>query len=220
MSSRRSRSGGTRIDDHAQPVVADPAGTAAAATALLEIDVGGGHHAHVDVHRPARADRPHLALLQDAQQLHLQRRRRLADLVEEDRAAVRLLEQPFVSPTAPVNAPRTWPNSSDSSSVSVSAPQLTGTNGRAARAAVAMDRPRHQLLARAALADDQHRRVRVGRVRDLLVDRRASPRCGRSALPAGTSRRGRAGGAGAARARAARARRCAFTSAMLNGLLM
>ena len=35
-----------------------------------------------------------LALLQDAQQLGLQRRRQLADLVEEQRAAVGLLERP------------------------------------------------------------------------------------------------------------------------------
>ena len=34
------------------------------------------------------ADRAHLALLQHAQQLHLERRRQLADLVEEQRAAV------------------------------------------------------------------------------------------------------------------------------------
>ena len=33
-----------------------------------------------------------------------------------------------------------------------------------------MDRPCHQLLARAAFSDNQDRRVRVGRVRDLLVN--------------------------------------------------
>ena len=38
--------------------------------------------------RPLRAERLELALLQHAQQLGLQRRRDLADLVEEDRAAV------------------------------------------------------------------------------------------------------------------------------------
>ena len=35
--------------------------------------------------------------------------------------------------TAPVNAPRTWPNSSLSSRLSLSAPQLTRTNGPLAR---------------------------------------------------------------------------------------
>ena len=41
--------------------------------------------------------------------------------------------RPRLAPTAPVNAPRAWPNSSDSSSDSVSAVQLTGTNGACAR---------------------------------------------------------------------------------------
>ena len=57
---------------------------------------------------------------------------------------------------APVNAPFSWPNSSLSSSVSGSAAQLTATNGprRAARSLV--ERARDQLLAGAALAEDQH----------------------------------------------------------------
>ena len=37
--------------------------------------------------------------------------------------------RPFLLVTAPVNAPRTWPNSSDSISVSGSAAQLTRTSG-------------------------------------------------------------------------------------------
>src|SRR5450756_1105066 len=40
---------------------------------------------------------------------------------------------PFLLTAAPVKAPRTWPNSSDSSSVSGSAPQLSATNGRSRR---------------------------------------------------------------------------------------
>ena len=34
---------------------------------------------------------------------------------------------------APVKAPRTWPNNSDSSNASGTAPQFTATNGRGAR---------------------------------------------------------------------------------------
>ena len=37
--------------------------------------------------------------------------------------------RPFLFVTAPVNAPRTWPKSSDSISVSGSAAQLTRTSG-------------------------------------------------------------------------------------------
>jgi len=41
--------------------------------------------------------------------------------------------RPRFAATAPVKAPRPWPKSSDSSSDSVSAVQLTGTNGAPAR---------------------------------------------------------------------------------------
>src|SRR5258706_5332756 len=53
-----------------------------------------GQHAHVDRDGLAAADRLDLLLLDDAQELGLQRERQLADLVEEQRAAVRLAEQP------------------------------------------------------------------------------------------------------------------------------
>ena len=42
-------------------------------------------------------------------------------------------KRPRLAAIAPVKAPRAWPNSSDSSSDSDSAVQLTGTNGRCAR---------------------------------------------------------------------------------------
>ena len=59
----------------------------------VEIDVGGAHQPEVRGDGAGAADRPELALLQDAQQLGLQRRLHLADLVEEQRAAVRELDQ-------------------------------------------------------------------------------------------------------------------------------
>ena len=58
-----------------------------------EIAVRGGHDADVDLARALAADPPQLALLQDAQQLALHAGRHLADLVEEQRAAVGDLEQ-------------------------------------------------------------------------------------------------------------------------------
>ena len=42
-------------------------------------------------------------------------------------------KRPFLRECAPVKAPRSWPNSSDSNSGSGSAAQLTLTNGIAAR---------------------------------------------------------------------------------------
>ena len=89
--------------------------------------------AHVDAVRLDRADAPDLALLQRAQQLRLQLERQLADLVEEQRAAVGGLEQAGAAALAPVNAPRTWPNSSLSAMLIGRAAQLTCEQRSSAR---------------------------------------------------------------------------------------
>ena len=54
--------------------------------------MGGGEDAHVDLDRAVAAHRLEAAFLQHAQQLGLQLERQLADLVEEQGAAVRHLE--------------------------------------------------------------------------------------------------------------------------------
>ena len=53
-----------------------------------EIAVGGGDQPHVDPPRYTRAERPHFAILNDAEELCLQRERQVLHLVEEERAAV------------------------------------------------------------------------------------------------------------------------------------
>src|SRR5262249_23225257 len=58
--------------------------------------------------------------------------------------------------SAPVNAPRSWPKSSDSSNASGRAAQLTGQEGTVGPAARGVNRARDGLLARAALAGDHH----------------------------------------------------------------
>ena len=68
----------------------------------FEVAVRRRDDAHVDRKRLRRADRPHLALLEHAQQLHLQRQRHVADLVQEERAAVR---PPGTAPCAPAPRP-------------------------------------------------------------------------------------------------------------------
>ena len=62
------------------------------ATATLEIAIGGGDDPDVDAHVVAAAEPRELAVLQHLQQLRLQRRLHLADLVEEHRAVVGELE--------------------------------------------------------------------------------------------------------------------------------
>ena len=59
---------------------------------LLEVAVGGRDQAEVDLDQLAAADAHDLPLLEHAQELDLQLGVELADLVEEERAAVRQLE--------------------------------------------------------------------------------------------------------------------------------
>ena len=79
--------------------------------------------------------------------------------------------RPRCARVAPVNAPFSWPNSSDSSRFSAIALQLIATNGLLRRGLALVDRARQQLLAGAALAGDQHARIGAGdhvRLRELL----------------------------------------------------
>ena len=124
----------------------------------LEVAVGGGNETDVGLERRRAADPLVLPFLQHAKELGLHGRRQLADLVEEQRAAGRQLEAPALRRSAPVKAPRSWPNSSDSTSVSGSAAQLSATNGPSARALRLMDRPGQDFLAGAALAGEEHGR--------------------------------------------------------------
>ena len=92
MSSLRSRSGGSWIDDDVQPVeqvLAEPA----LLHHLPQVDVGGGDDADVDLDRLHAAEAHELALLDHAQQLGLRLERDVADLVEEDAALVGEVEQ-------------------------------------------------------------------------------------------------------------------------------
>src|SRR5205085_3100424 len=60
-----------------------------------EVAVGGGDDADVDLDLARAADALELLLLQHAQQLRLEVEPHLADLVEEQRAAMRPLERPL-----------------------------------------------------------------------------------------------------------------------------
>ena len=52
----------------------------------VEVDVGGGDHAHVRLDRLHFANRMHLVRVEEPKQLRLDFERRLADFVEEQRA--------------------------------------------------------------------------------------------------------------------------------------
>ena len=57
--------------------------------------MSGGDNAHVNVDIVIAAERTDFALLQHAQQLHLQRRRHIADFVQKQRASFRRLKESF-----------------------------------------------------------------------------------------------------------------------------
>ena len=58
----------------------------------LEIPVGGGDDADINFAVSRFSDAPDFTFLEDAKQAHLERGCRVADLIEEDRAAVSGLE--------------------------------------------------------------------------------------------------------------------------------
>jgi hypothetical protein len=133
----------------------------AAADELVEVAVGGGHEAHVDVeHLLAAADRPHLAVLEHAQQLHLQRRRELGDLVEEQRAAVRLADQALGRVRGTGERPLHVAEQLRLEQLARDRAAVDRDERPLRAAAGAVDAARHQLLAGAALARDEHVRVR------------------------------------------------------------
>ncbi len=138
---------------------------------LLEVPVRGRDepHVHLDRRIPAHAlERPLLA--QHAEQLHLRGRVDLADFIEENGAAIRLLE----APDAPL--------ARAGERAFLVAEKLALEQLRRQRRAVdrdefllrpsaqRVDRLRHELLARAALALDQHGRARGRHLPDRVED--------------------------------------------------
>ena len=127
--------------------------------ALLEIGVGRGDDADVDALRPRVADRQHLALLEEPQQLRLHVERQVADLVEEERAADR----------GPQHAGLIGDRAGEAAAA-VAEQLAVGQLARRARAVVGQEhvraarrsgvnRARDEVLAGAALAGDQHGQV-------------------------------------------------------------
>ena len=195
-----------------EEVLAEPPGVDLAARsrlvpAMMRTSTGCGRVA---------ADGPHCLSSITRSSFDLERHGQLADLVEEERAAVRRRRRgPWFACTAPVKAPRTWPKSSLSSRVSGMAPQFTATKRPSRRGLAGVDGARDQLLAGAALAGDQHVAGGGRAPGDLLPHRRIeslSPDEQVLARERGADARGRAallvpGRAGGGAARSARGRR-------------
>ena len=157
-------------DDDAQSIV-EIAPKALLRHRALQIDVRRGDDAHVDVTEAMAADRANLAFLEHAQQLDLHPEGGVAELVEEDGAGVALLEDPArVGNRAGERAPHMAEELGLEQRLRHRA-AVDRDERTFAAAAVRVDRASHELLARAALTENQHRRRGIGGVRNLLVDR-------------------------------------------------
>ena len=89
---------GRQVDgDDLQPVV-EVLAEAAPLDLVVEVLVRGADEADVDGARARLADPADLLLLEDAEELGLEGERQVADLVEEERAARGLLDEPDFVP--------------------------------------------------------------------------------------------------------------------------
>ena len=101
-SSRSARPQRRQLDLHAAQTEIEIGAESALLGHGVEIAMGGADQADIDRHRLQRAERPDFAVLQHPQQPRLQCQRHVADLVEKQRAAVGLHDQPLraVAPRA------------------------------------------------------------------------------------------------------------------------
>src|SRR5436190_2627678 len=137
---------------------------------FLEILVRGGDDADVYFDRPRGSEALDFAFLQHAQDLGLRLRAHVADFVEENRSAIRLFELADLLFRRAGERPLFVPEQ-------LALDQVLGNGGAihlheplAAAQTVAVDRPRDELLADAALALNQHRRVGGRRAADRRHD--------------------------------------------------
>ena len=133
---------------------------------LPEIDVGRGDDSHVDLDRLHPAQAHEVAFLDDAQQLRLGLERHVADLVEEDAAAIGEIEEPLLRIDRSGERAFHVPEERRLEEVRR---QVAGVDGdeRAVRArGIGVNRARDQLLAGAALALDENRRTARRRLDD------------------------------------------------------
>ena len=137
---------------------------------LLEIGVGGRDHAHVDALRARVADRQDFALLQKAQQLRLDVERKIADFVEEERAAERRPKHAWLVGNGAGEAAATMAEELTVGELSRGARAVVGQEHAAAPRRPGVDGARDEVLAGAALARNQHGEVVALHALNLLGD--------------------------------------------------
>src|SRR5437016_8552570 len=131
-----------------------------------QLAVGRRDDAHVDGPPHRAAHRPYLVLLEDAQELRLERRRDVADLVQENRAAVGLREVPgCVADRAGESAAHVPEELALEQRLGWRA-AVDGQERPLAARAVRVDGACDELLAGAALAEEEHRAAPGRNARD------------------------------------------------------
>ena len=118
--------------------------------------VGRRQHPHVDGNALARTEAHHLALLQHAQQLHLNRHRQIADFVEEQGAAISFLEPAGLGAQGAGERAFFVTEQFGFHQRFGKRSAIDGDERTMTAMAQVMNMPRHQFLAGAGLADDQH----------------------------------------------------------------
>ena len=150
--------GGNQQRKHVQPVE-QILTKMATGDRVGDVPIGGGDDADVERYRLPAADPLHLALLQDPQQLGLQRQRHLGDLVEQERAILRLLELAGLRTVRTAEGSLLVPEERRFEQAVGNRRTVDGDErARAARRAL-VDMARHDLLADTTLATQQHRRI-------------------------------------------------------------
>ena len=119
----------------------------------------GRDDAHVARYGAIAAHTLEGALLQDPQQLHLHLQRHVADLIEEQRAALGKLEASDARAQRPGERPFHVPEQFALDERRHQRPAVHRHKRPPSILPVEVNRPRHQLLARAALAAHQHGHV-------------------------------------------------------------
>ena len=137
---------------------------------LAQVAVGRGDDPEVRLDRRAAADRHELARLQHAQQAGLGLERHVADLVEEQRAALGLLEAADLARVRAGERAALVAEQLALDQLARDRRHVDGDERAAAALAVVVHRARDELLAGAGFAVDHDRQVGAHQPRDDAVD--------------------------------------------------
>src|SRR5262245_56835602 len=158
-----------RDSNHVQAVV-EVLPKSVCQNALFELLVGGGNDAHVHLEVRSAAYSGELAILEHVEELALERRMQVADLVEKDSPVVGRLELADLELVGPGERPALVTEQLALEQFAGHSGAVDLDEGAALAGAEMMDRARDQILSRPGFPGDQHRHVCASGERDRLSD--------------------------------------------------